>query len=169
MSETIIYAVKQDEEPIFIGECRNAWRGAMYVWNDIAKRYFGLDSFPMLDDDMRSKIWNAGDEKSLTDSELIVLASTMDKAVVKKEGISQLLSAFKEYGDIHENSSISDQAKLISDEEINIPDGYSLAWVQTSVGEGWFKEYNEETEDYLCNTAGSFDVIDQTEEAACEV
>lgn len=166
MSTTSIYAVKQDEEPIFIGECRNAFRSAMYVWHDIAKRYFGLDSFPMFDEEMQRRVWNAGNEKELTNAELIVLASTMDKATVTKEHISDLLQAFQEYGKEHGSSSISEQAELIANNLEIIPDGYSLAWIQTSVCTGWFREFDEDRDEYVCDTSDSFDVIEQVKEAA---
>lgn len=167
MSTTLIYAVRQDEEPIFIGECRNAFRGAMYVWTDIAKRYFGLECFPHFDGDMQHRVWNAGNEKPLTNAELIVLVSTMDKATVGKSGIDELLAAFREYGANHGHSSISEQAELINESQTKIPDGYSLAWIQTSVcGEGWFGVWDEEGEKYTCNMSESFDVIQQVNEAA---
>lgn len=161
MSATLIYAIKQGEQPIFIGEARNAFRGAMYVWNDIAKRYFGLGGFPHFDDEMQRRVWNAGNEKPLTEAELIVLASTMDKAVVEKAGIEKLLLAFNEYGPAHENSSIQEQAELISSNADKIPDGYVLAWIQTSVcGDGWFGMWDEETDVRTCDLTGAFDVVE---------
>ncbi len=132
----------------------------------MAKRYFGLECFPHFDEKMQSRVWNAGNEKPLTKSEEIVLASTMDRATIKKESIAELLAAFNEYGAAHENSSISEQANLIEDGLSDIPDGYSLAWIQTSVCDGWFREYDEDSEDYVCNLTGSFDVIEQISEAA---
>ena len=165
MSSTLIYAVKQDEEPISIGQCRNAFRGAMYVWSDIAKRHFGLESFPHFDEDMQRRVWNAGNEKPLTTTEIIVLASTMDKAIVDKAGIDGLLTAFKEYGENNENSSISDQAELIEKNLGSIPDGYSIAWIQTSVcGDRWFGEWDEEKEIYTCDLSQSFEVMQQAKE-----
>lgn len=167
MSTTLIFAVKQDDEPVFIGETRNAFRGAMYVWKDMAKRYFGLGGFPHFDEEMQRRIWNAGNEKPLTEAEMIVLASTMDKAIVAKPGIEKLLVAFEEYGTAHEQSSISEQAELIRSNIDTIQDGYSLAWIQTSVcGDGWFCEQDEDSEETTCNLEGSFDVIEQVGEAA---
>jgi hypothetical protein len=163
MSKTEIYAVKENEDLIFIGECRNAFRGAMYVWNDIAKRYFNLESFPHFDEDMQKRVWNAGNENQLTQSEEIVLASTMDRAIVKKENINLLLVALNEYGSKHENSSILEQANLIKERLSDIPDGYSIAWIQTTVCDGWFREYDEDSDEYVCNMSGFFDVMDQQE------
>lgn len=167
MSTTSIFAVKQGEEPIFIGETRNAFRSAMYVWNDIAKRYFDLENFPLFDAEMQRRVWNAGNEKPLTEAELIVLASTMDKAVAAKPGVDKLLGAFKEYGTEHEHCSIGEQAELISGNFNKIPDGYALAWIQTSVcADGWFRDWDEEGEKYTCSLIDAFDVIEQVDEAA---
>lgn len=166
MSYTSIFAVKDNEEPVFIGECRNAFRGAMYVWNDIAKRHFGLSGFPHFDEEMQRRVWNAGNEKDLTHAELITLASTMDKATVKKGDAETLIAAFKEYGRTHENSSIAEQAELIANGLKEVPDDYRLAWIQTSVCDGWFEDYGADDEDAaVCNLIGSFDVIEQVSEA----
>ncbi len=165
MSTTMIYAVKQDEEPIFIGECRNAFRGAMYVWNDISKRYFGLDGFPHFNEEMQRRVWNAGNEKPLTNPELIVLSSTMDRATVSKSAIDELLSAFDEYGNEHGNSSITEQAEVIRGHIDKIPSGYSVAWIQTSVcGDGWFGSLGDD-EEYKSDLTNSFDVIEHAGEA----
>ncbi len=161
MSHTIICAVKQGEEPILLGECRNAFRGAMYVWHDMATRYFHLEGFPHFDEKLQRRVWNAGNEFPLTNAELIVLASTMDKATVSKDGIDRLLEAFKEYGADHENSSIAEQAGLISEQRKNIPDGYCIAWIQTSVSDGWFSFWNEDGDSMTCNMPEHFDVIEQ--------
>lgn len=48
MSCTEIYVIGENHCE-YQGECKNAWRGAMYVWNDVAKRYFGLEGFPSFD------------------------------------------------------------------------------------------------------------------------
>lgn len=155
MSRTEIYAVRQGEPPIKIGECHNAWRGAMYVWNDISQRYFGFEYFPMEDEDMRSRVWNAHDEKPLSRAEVLVLASTMDNAIVKKEDFVLLLSSFDEYGKIHDGSSLSEQSKIISSSYI--PDGYAIAWLQTSVSECWFEVYDYEEDTCTCDLSKAFD------------
>lgn len=166
MSATTIYAIKEKEEPIIIGEFKNAFRSAMYVWNDIATRYFDLDAFPMFDNDMRSRIWNASDEKLLSKSETIILALTMDRAVVKKVNISDLLIALNEYGGNHENSSFKEQYESIKEGIDDIPVGYVLAWNQTSVGEEWFLVIDKENDEYVVDISCSFDVIDQVRESA---
>ena len=165
MSTTSIFAVKQGEAPIPLGEVRNAWRGAMYVWSDMAKRYFGLEAFPFSDDEMQSRVWNAGNEKPLTEAELIVLASTMDKAIAPKTTVHKLLDAFREYGSDHPDSSLGDQADLISGNLSDIPDGYAIAWIQTSVcGDRWFESWDEDSGKPTCKITEAFDLIEQSAE-----
>lgn len=163
MSSTEIYLVSKascDKA----GETRNAWRGAMYVWSDIAKRYFGLDSFPMFDESMMRRIWNAGNEKPLSDAEKIVLASTMDNVVVKVSDKQRLIDAFDEYAKAHPDSSIGEQSDLIKEHDVG--DNEFIAWCQTTVSEFNFEpECDEDGEivsyNDLSNAWDLFEQFDQ--------
>lgn len=134
MSYTEIYSIGKNHCEK-IGETKNAWRGAMYVWNQIAEKYFGLKSFPHFDESLQRKIWNAGNYHHLTEAELIVLASTMDDASVKKSDIPKLIKAFEEYHKEHPNSSFLEQAEIIKNAELL--DDQKISWNQTSVN--WYK------------------------------
>ena len=112
MSTTTIYKLGENAEEI--GETRNGHRAAMYVWNQIAKDYFNLEYFPMFDEKMAGKVWNAKQKDGLSDDEVIVLNSTMDKAVVGKDGVNRAVEAFRNYGKSHPASSYSEQADLLS-------------------------------------------------------
>jgi hypothetical protein len=122
----------------------------MQVWSHIARRYFGLDSFPMFNDAERSKVWNASATHPLSTEERIVLLSTMDKAIVKGSDVAALADAFDAYGAGHTDSSYREQAEalksLLASGEIK-PDDY-IAWQQTSVGEFWGQKWNDDREDY---------------------
>ena len=161
MSETELYAVSQGKEPIYLGDCNNAFRGAMYVWNDISKRYFNLHNFPISDKALQSRIWNAGDERPLTRTELAVLATTMDKATVTLKSVPQLIEHIDSYGIDHPNSSLSEQADILKANLTNIPDGYSVAWVQTTVSDKWFAHFDDNTDAYICDLTDAFDVFEQ--------
>lgn len=45
MSYTTIFFLKKDK--VLSSDFKNAFRGAMYVWNDFAKRYCEMDGFPL--------------------------------------------------------------------------------------------------------------------------
>lgn len=165
MSSTNIYKIGNNNEEV--GEIKNSHRSAMYVWNQIAKKYFNQDRFPMFDDELSSKIWNAQDHAKITEDEHIVLLSTMDKAVVSKDGLSRLIKAFDVYGKEHEQSSLSQQAELLKN--VNIEDGDFIAWQQTSCGEFWGESgYDEEKEEYIFYNPNDgdlhFDLIDEFNE-----
>lgn len=165
MSYTTIY--KMGNEIKEVGDIRNSWRGGMYVWNQIAKKYFNQDSFPMFDEELASKIWNAHDHVSLTSDEIIVLASTMDKATVNAKGLPDLIEAFEAYGQQHESSSFLEQAELLRKVDLNSVE--YIGWCQTSCGEFWGEgDFNEETEEYDYynpnNSDIHFDVIEQFNE-----
>lgn len=162
MSSTEIYAVTPNSCQD-IANIRNAWRGAMYVWNDIAKRYFGLQSFPHFDEKMAKRIWNAGNEKPLILSERIVLASTMDRVTVKSSDAKRLCDAFDEYAAAHPNSSIGEQSEVIKNYQFG--DGEKIAWCQTNVCEFQFSpEYDEEENPTYNDLSSSWDLFEQIDE-----
>jgi hypothetical protein len=160
MSTTSIYRLGR--EPEEIGEARNAWRGAMYVWNDIAQRYFGLPNFPMGRDEIASKIWNAHRHHDLPEHEAIVLMSTMDHATVRGRDASIVAEAFERYGREHPNSSLREQAEILRSAELQ-PNDY-LAWQQTSVAEFWGCQWDGEKDepDWYDPATGDkhFDVVE---------
>jgi hypothetical protein len=144
MSRTELYRLGKNPE--CIGKVNNSWRGAMYVWTDIAKRYFGLEHFPMFDEAMRMKVWNAsGYHPNMPTHDRIVLASTMDNVVVYGRDMQRAIDAFEKYGAEHPNSSLSEQAKILRATEFGPDD--AAAWNQTSVNEFWGYVHGEESED----------------------
>ncbi|MFS1429201.1 hypothetical protein LMH73_019135 [Vibrio splendidus] len=149
MSSTEIYLVSTDS-CIEIGETKNGFRGAMFVWDQIAIKYFKLEGFPNFDTEMQRRVWNAANEHPLTDAERIVLASTMDWVVVRTEDAQRLIVAFKEYGEDNPRCSIGEQGAIINSAEL--PPGHFIAWNQTTVGDfalspEWF-DFDEDDEEY---------------------
>lgn len=134
MSYTEIYSISE-EHCEKIGETKNAFRSSMYVWTNIAQKYFGLERFPYSDEELQMKIWNANKTHQLTETEVIVLLSTMDDACVKKSDIPKLVKAFKEYHKEHPNSSFLEQAEII--ESTELLEDQKISWNQTSVN--WYK------------------------------
>lgn len=117
-----------------IGSTSNAWLGAMYVWNDIAKRYLGLEGFGFSTADHR-RVWNAWKYYQLPQHEIIVLMSTLDNALVKAEDRDAVIAAFEQYGNEHPNSSLTAQARILRDVELR--PGDFIGWAQTSVSGFW--------------------------------
>lgn len=165
MSSTTIYKIGNNPEAI--GDTQNGHRSAMYVWNQLAKKYFGQDHFPMFDDELSSKVWNAQDHAEITGDEHIVLLSTMDKSVVNKSGLPRLIEAFESYGKEHDRSSFLEQAELLKDVELN--NNQFIAWQQTSCGEFWAeKGFDDESDEYVFYDPNEgdvhFNIIDEFNE-----
>ncbi|PSV00645.1 hypothetical protein [Photobacterium kishitanii] len=144
-----------------LGEVSNSWRGAMYVWNQIAKKYFNLDYFPYFDKDLQRKIWNAGDYHTLTAPELIVLASTMDNVTVKATDVPRLIEALEAYSLDNQNSSTDEQAAIIKAAELS-PD-HHIAWCQSTLGPFKFdKKYDEDNNKYVySDLSEAWDLFEQ--------
>lgn len=169
MSYTTIY--KMGDNSSTIADISNGHRGAMYVWNQIAKKYFDQDRFPMFDEKLASKIWNAHKHAPLTDAETIVLMSTMDKSTVNNDGLSKLIAAFEVYGGEHDISSFSEQAEKLKNTKLS--DNEFIGWQQTSCGEFWGETgWDEETEEaiYYDPNVGDihFDIIQEFNEFKSE-
>lgn len=151
MSSTELYVIT-NEKNVNCTEFKNAFRGAMYVWNDIAKRYAGYDYFPHSNEDDQMEVWNyyARHPGIMKDHEIIVLASTMDGAVIESNRWKELVNAFEKYGEEHPNSNYAEQAKDISGlvQLIGEDNIMYFAWNQTTVCDFWGMEYIEETDEY---------------------
>jgi hypothetical protein len=145
MSTTNIYRLGRD--PGEIGETRNAWRGAMYVWTDVAKRYCGMDRFPMFGsgDEASYRVWHSFKDPRMPQHEKIVLLSTLDNAAAYGRDAKVVAEAFDRYGREHPNSSLTEQAEILRTADLQPSD--LVAWLQTSVSEFWGSTWNEEKED----------------------
>lgn len=141
MSTTEIYKIGSPDSGE-IGEVKNAWRGAMYVWNDIAKRYCGLESFPLMGE-KQNEVWNAWQRDDMPRHEKIVLLSTMDNAVISHLSVNEAIQAFEKYGAEHPNSSLSEQANIMK--SCDIKEGEYIGFCQTSVSDFWgIEEWNDD-------------------------
>lgn len=158
MSCTTMYRLGND--PCELLEMKNSHFGAMYIWNDIAKRYFGLETFPLFNEIEAQKIWNAPEHHDMPDHDKIVLASTMDYATVNKAGLSAVIEAFKIYGQQHPTSHISDQCACL--QSIDLEEGDVIAWCQTSLGEFWAEIATDDDVGWYDPRTGTdhFDIIE---------
>ncbi len=151
MSETTIFFLAGENSKSV--DFKNAFRGALYIWNDVAKRYCGFETFPHFKVDDQMKVWNFGNNNpdKMPRHEAIVMASTMDKALLEPNKWQELVEAFERYGIDNPNSSIGQQATVIrevmeADHDNKIT---GIAWRQTSVcGDCMWTPWNEETEEY---------------------
>ena len=146
MSYTEIYGALTDGEVAFIGEAKNAWLGAMHVWSELSKKY-GIEGglFGGFTD-----LWKLADTGKLEDFENIVLKSTFDNVVVKKEDIPNLLKAFDQYDKTYPKSNLKEQAEIIKEYALENDVMTAVCWNQTSVnGNPWTDGYDEEADEEI--------------------
>ena len=166
MSYTELFKFNKKGNAEYHEDIKNAFRGAMAIWGILEKRH--LPSLPKplwagneqrdywsrttalslgeKEDPMKA-VWELFSSDKLTTDEKIVLGSTFDNVIVKKENLDKLISAFESFG---EETSLKEQAdsfkKLIDD-----PDCIAIGFNQTSVvGDTWINKggYDEESEEY---------------------
>lgn len=146
MSYTEIYRITKAGNTKLIGEVKNAWRGAMAVWESLEKAYLPILPRPMwLSEndyvergfwrtsspfgDALKPIWALSEDKRLSESERICLLSTFDNVLVLKEDLPRLLKAFREFP---YDTSLKEQAEVIEaathDKHL-----FAICWNQTSV------------------------------------
>ena len=169
MSYTEIYAVNKNGDVEEYEDIQNAWRGAMAVWNILEERYLppfrpsflpdfvpdekieehlgykprrciGIDKEAMKE--AMKEIWKLASNENVSEVDTIILCTTFDDVIVKKENIEKVINAFKEFeGD----TSLKEQAtileKILEDDEC-----IGVAWNQTSVNADTWDIYNEDDE-----------------------
>ena len=146
MSCTEIYAFKRNGEAYHVADVTNAWRGAMAVWNTMDKRYLPQDALGnLLGLNRMEKVWKLADKKDIPTHERIVLFTTFDNCLVKKENLPKVIEAFYNFdGD----TSLPEQAGVL--ERILDNEEYiAVGWNQNSInGDTWDNRggYDPETE-----------------------
>lgn len=160
MSWSEVYSFTKDGYANFYGEVQNANRGCMAVWQILEKKY--LPSLPIpsywgsigggnyysrtyvVDNrGLMKQIWNLANEDSpLTEEERIVLITTFDKVLVKKEMLPSVIHAYENFnGDTNLKEVAEILKKALNDSEI-IAIGFSI-----SLTDGWTNWGNEENEE----------------------
>lgn len=144
MSYTELFKVKSDGNAESFNEVRNAFRGAMAVWNSLEKKYLPETPFSRLFGSEAQKVWDLVKDERLTSEERICMASTFDNVMVKRENLPKLIVAFRKFPS---ETSLPEQADLIEMEMNLDEDLVAIGWNQTSVnGDTWanFGGYDEE-------------------------
>lgn len=153
MSYTEIYKFTKSGKAKMIGEVKNAWRGAMAIWNtmegrylppfipDWAKRlegewldkkYHRFATASSEDPSAMKEIWALFGDARVPIPERIVLGATFDKVVVMKKDIPNLIGAFRNFNG---DTSLNEQADIIEG-VMNDNNLIAIAFNQTSVSEG---------------------------------
>ena len=171
MSSTEIYYFNKDGNAEDLGQVRNSWRGAMAIWNILDDKYLPPfvpewakilgkteDKYHRSSDmvgNALKEVWALYNSDNISEIDKIVLGSTFDYVVVKKENIDKLLDAFEKF---EGETSLKEQSKLIRD---SIDENtMAIGWNQTSVnGDTWvnYGGYDEKKDIYLPYNLNSMD------------
>lgn len=148
MSCTELYFVDQAGDVWLHSEYRNSFRGAMLVWTSMSERYLGHE--PEYDHGLMNAmrpVWDLFQNTHVPVEMRIVLGTTFDKVMVKKENFPRLINAFRAFERI-----IGDGGNLV----LQIPaleelyqegDCVAVCWNQTSVNCGtWSVQECEDQE-----------------------
>lgn len=137
MSYTEIFKFDKQGNSESIEEVHNSWRGSPAIWEFMGNKYCGHGA-SMFDIEKMREIWNLVDNSSVPTTERIVLFTTLDKCLVKKENLEKVIGAFREF---EGNTSLSEQADIL-EELLSDDNCIAIGWHQNSIScEQWF-DYN---------------------------
>jgi hypothetical protein len=142
MSYTTLHLVKEGGIENY-REFANSWGGAMFIWDSLCKRYFpGQVPYTLIFGGGTENLWGLAQRKDVALNDRVVLMTTFDRAMVRKENLLDLANRFEQFVKDHPNPSVvcslPDQAvamRKIAAEQ----DCVGVCWTQTSVsGDVWY-------------------------------
>lgn len=137
MSYTEIFKFDKNGNSESVADIKNSYRGCMAVWDFLGKKYLDVGA-SIFDLSVMERIWNLMDDERVSVNERIVMATTLDKCLVKKEDFSNVITAFREF---EGQTSLSEQADVL-EELLEDDDCIAVGWHQNSIScEMWFN-YN---------------------------
>lgn len=143
MSCTEVYGVPKDGgELVHLGDLRNAFRGAMWIWTELAKKYFPDDNtYTAIMGG--NKLWGLINDERLSDTEWYAFVSTFDALIVPNELMDVVADALESFSPGTEN--LHGQAVLLRQAK---KDGLrGVCWNQTSVNGDPWRMRDDEDED----------------------
>jgi len=165
MSYTEIFIFDKEGDAYNTADIKNSWRGAMSIWRILEKKYlkplekpdwmahedyeksgYSRTSIPYFDDSKPNPmrpIWDLWNDAKVNRIDKIVLGTTFDKVVVMHDDIPETIEAFKNF---EGETSLKEQADVLQ-EIFDDSEAIAVAWNQTSVVGGTWKNYDEEKEE----------------------
>lgn len=134
-----------------LAEVKNAWRGAMAVWNILDRKYLppfipdwakndaprqeGYFRMASMDTKEHQEIWDLRKSEKVSEIDKVVLLSTFDNVIVWKKDLPDLIEAFRKF---EGETSLKEQADIIEKAFNEDKDLIAIGWNQTSVnGDTW--------------------------------
>lgn len=148
MSYVEIYAFDCAGNGHLYGEIKNSWSGAPAVWAYMEEKYlppFVPDGMTLEDIQSDSKktsrlqsintmneIWELVDDPKISEADRIVLFTTLDECLVRKEDIPKVVNAFEEFCASSNNQNLAKQAEILKKAAAD-PEVIAVGWNQTSI------------------------------------
>ena len=159
MSNTEIFGFDKEGNAYLAGEVKNAFRGAMAIWRILEEKYlppidneytqaleksFGIKYSRCSSEDTIQEVWALQNSDKLSIEEKIVLFSTFDKMLVKKEDIPKVINAFISF---EGETSLKEQAEILQD-LLESDNCIAVGWNENSVViDNWVNySYDEEND-----------------------
>lgn len=143
MSYTGIYAILSDGSLSHYKDISNSWLGAFNIWDELSKRYLNKKASEMMSKEGEiQELWDMVRDESVPKSARIVLASTYDNVLVKKENIQILIDAMETFCENFNAGSLPKQIEILRN--IQSENILAVAWNQTSVSYTWYTNRYEE-------------------------
>lgn len=135
MSYTLVYGVPRRSPIRYVGEVHNAHRGAMAIWDAIARAHCGMEHFPFSNKFASQKVWDRWMDRSIPVEHRAVLASTLDLVIVRRDHIPELIRCMDSFDrDFPGETNLQGQIEVIG--PIVRSKLAGVAWNQTSVNSG---------------------------------
>lgn len=146
-----IYKFNLSGEVDLISEIDDIFNGCFSIWNYFDEKYLEpienpytvknslkekrfFRSYDLLKQDSLKEIFELFDTDKLTRNEKIILGSTFDRIIVKKENIEELINAFNSFDF---DSNLKEQSKIISEEFKKDKNLLGICWNQNSNRNNW--------------------------------
>lgn len=151
MSYTEIYMFNKAGTARLYAQIRNAWRGAMAIWcimeekhlppyrpsyippnmtlEEFSAKYYKPRRTSATDIAAMQEIWDLVDNPAVPVHERIVLFTTLDKCLVKKQDLLRVIDAFNRF---EGETSLKEQADVLT-RLLNDKNCIAVGWNQTSV------------------------------------
>lgn len=148
MSYTELYKVGQSGDVELHREYQNSWRGAILIWQAMAKRYLPMDFGLMMARQDLQPLWDLAKDQQVPLAHRITLASTFDRVMVKHEDFPRLIAAWEQFGrDFGDSGHLL--AQIVTLRELaSDPNCQAVCWNQTSVSDSPWYVQDCDTEEY---------------------
>lgn len=140
MSRTELYIVKKEGNLELFKEFGNSHRGAALLWSNLCEKYFNnrtgwLSADLSKSDKMRGKLWKLDHDPRVPRELRILLISTFDHMLIRKENFEKFIIACEE---VYQKDYLEEMGHFkiyptILLEILNYVDCIGIGWNQTSV------------------------------------